>query len=88
MQPVTTLLCAMPATLALSPELEAAPTRPTASISSNGERSTSRAEARTTNWREEQAVMQHQLRQAKAEIAHLYVPFGLVSSIRTAARSP
>ncbi|KWU43043.1 hypothetical protein RHOSPDRAFT_29827 [Rhodotorula sp. JG-1b] len=77
----------MPATLDLSPELEADSTRPAASTSSNalptsptGERSTSRAEARTTNWREEQAIMQHQLRQAKAEIAQLRSKLGMQSN--------
>ncbi|KAG0657157.1 hypothetical protein C6P46_006654 [Rhodotorula mucilaginosa] len=78
----------MPATLDLSPELEADPTPSSASTSSNailptsppGERSTSRAEARTVNWREEQAIMQHQLRQAKAEIAHLRSKLGMQSN--------
>lgn len=44
------------------------------------ERPASRTEARAANWREEHALMQHQLRQAKAEIAQLYV--------RPAARCP
>ncbi|GAA5982273.1 hypothetical protein JCM10908_004810 [Rhodotorula pacifica] len=80
----------MPAALDVSLEADADPTRsasassnavPPTSPSLNGDRSVSRAELRTgSNWREEHAIMQHQLRQAKAEIAQLRSKLGMQSN--------
>ncbi|GAA5876698.1 hypothetical protein JCM3774_005917 [Rhodotorula dairenensis] len=79
-------------------EAEADPTRASASTSPNPaimptspilERPPSRTEARSGNWREEHALMQHQLRQAKAEIAQLRSKLGMQSNAAAfGVRSP